>query len=58
MIQTLSGQGYFRQQQDGREPEEREPIEIKITVREPASKEIPEEYLIDDEGQEEGREKG
>ncbi len=24
-------------------PEEREPIEIKITVREPASKEIPEE---------------
>lgn len=38
-------------------PEEREPIEIKITDREPPSKEIPEEYLIDDDGQEEG-EKG
>ncbi len=35
-------------------PEEREPIEIKITVREPASREIPEKYLIADEGQEEG----
>ncbi len=35
-------------------PEETGRIDINITVREPASKEIPEEYFIADTGQEDG----
>jgi hypothetical protein len=31
---------------------EREPLEIHVTVSKPVSDEVPEEYLIEDEGQE------
>jgi hypothetical protein len=33
-------------------PTEREPLEIHVTVSKPAPEEVPEEYLIADEGQE------
>lgn len=33
-------------------PAEREPLEIHVTVSKPVSDEVPEEYLIEDEGQE------